>query len=409
MAAIVILPALGSWFYYAIHSGKPWAQTSFRPGFFDYPMTEIDQYNVKSNYHSTVAIVILCIAFLLVSILYFYPRLFGFKKVPIEIKTVNKAPYPWWGWFGLIIYLGSEYLLWRSRTVPYETELPHPEWLYHWSDIPLFWGLALLIDGFVYRRSGGKSLVRNYPFEVVGIGVASMGGWMLFEYLNMFVKDNWYYPCGHIIGDQQFLLYAIVISSGLLPIAFMFYTWFNTFPNLKVKYNNGIKITFPGWLKNALIVISLVGLVSAGLFPNFLFFSLWITPALLVALALDKLGIWSPFKFIGEGNWSPVLLFALTYLATGLFLEGENYFQASQTVNPDGALTVITHQPAFWKYDLPFINDTPHLFEMPLLGFLGYLPFGVYCWLWWIMWATLLNVKSRFFQIDPLSDTPDKV
>jgi hypothetical protein len=111
---------------------------------------------------------------------------------------------------------------------------------------------------------------------------------------------------------------------------------------------------------------------------------------------LDKIGVWTPFKSIGKGNWTPTLLFALTYLVQGLLLECQNYFSGIH----DGYQVVFTEDPAYWQYNLPYVNKY-HLFEMPILGYLGYLPFGLYCWLWWIACATLLNVPSSFLKAKP--------
>jgi hypothetical protein len=38
-----------------------------------------------------------------------------------------------------------------------------------------------------------------------------------------------------------------------------------------------------------------------------------------------------------------------------------------------------------WTYHLPFLGATEQYkyFEMPLVGFLGFLPFGVECWVMW--------------------------
>ena len=57
--------------------------------------------------------------------------------------------------------------------------------------------------------------------------------------------------------------------------------------------------------------------------------------------------------------------------------------------------------PAYWQYSLPYV-DVLHVFEMPLLGYFGYLPFGGYCWLWWIAVATLLNIPAKLLQENPL-------
>lgn len=374
--AIVILPWLGA---YIDHSGV------FPPGYFAYPMLGPE---AKAPF-SWLVFGVVALVFLAVATLYFFPSVFGFKKVAVPArKPVVKVGWPLWFWVGLSAWGAAIYLLW--------TKSVHPIWFLHWSDLPLFWGFTLMIDGWVYVRNGGKSLIGTVPQEIVGIGVASVSGWMLFEYLNFFVNDNWFYPFGDIIDREVFLLYAIVISSGLIPLAFEWYSLLSTFPALRDRFKKGISFVMPEWVKTVLLVLSIGGLLGAGLYPNLLFFSLWISPAVLLAVVLDKIGVWTPLRSIGQGNWSPTLVFALTYLIEGLLLECQNYFSASR----EAGKVIFTEAPAFWQYNLPYVN-TPHLFEMPILGYLGYMPFGIYCWLWWIAFATLLNIPSKFYKEEP--------
>lgn len=380
MAAIVALPCLGNWINLEWHTGH-----SFPPGFFNYPMLSAP---AKAPF-SPMVFGIIAIAGLVVVAAYVFPSWFGFKKVEqAPSKPVVKVNYPLWGWIGLISWGLAMVLLAMKST--------RPAWLLHWSDVPLFWGFTLMIDGWVYMRNGGKSLMSQVPQEIVGIGVASVSGWMIFEYLNFFVDDDWYYPRGNIVSQEQFLLYAIIISSGLLPLAFEWYSLFTTFRTFRKRFSNGIKLVLPQSWKPVLIVLSLIGLFIAGLWPNIFFFSLWVTPAMLLMLVLDKNGVWTPLTPIGKGNWTPTLLFALTYLVEGVCLEGQNYFSAIHYA--DGS--VWTEAPAYWQYSLPYVNE-PHVFEMPLLGLLGYLPFGVYCWVWWIGWASMMGVPSKFFMEEP--------
>ena len=114
-------------------------------------------------------------------------------------------------------------------------------------------------------------------------------------------------------------------------------------------------------------------------------------------LLRNKIGVWTPFDNIAKGNWAPVLLSALTYFVTGFTLEGQNYLSAIH----DGQNVLFTNTPAYWQYSLPYVN-VAHVFEMPILGYFGYLPFGVYCWLWWIAFATLLNIPAKFLKENPL-------
>ena len=272
----------------------------------------------------------------------------------------------------------------------------------HWSDFPLFWGLVLMIDGWVYVRNGGKSMVSHRPQELAGIGVSSAMGWMLFEYLNFFVDYDWFYPFGDQISNEQFLFYAIIISTGLLPLSFVFYDLFNTVPVLKTRFTEGPKFIMPGKAKTILLVLSALSLFAAGLFPDALFFVLWVSPAILIGLVLDKLGIWTPLRSIGKGNWRPALVFALTYLAAGLCLECENYFSAARM----HGIPTYSEQPAFWEYNLPFVNRF-HVFQMPLLGYLGYMPFGIYCWLWWIAFAYMQDIPSILYQEKPMDPVID--
>jgi len=312
--------------------------------------------------------------------------LFGFKKVATPVlPKVIKVKWPWWFWVGAIALGSCLFLLW--------TKSKGPVLFLHWSDFPLFWGLVLVIDGWVYVRNGGKSMVSHRPQELAGIGVSSAMGWMLFEYLNFFVDDNWFYPFGNQIDRETFLFYAIIISTGLLPLSFVFYDLFNTITVLKRRFTEGPKLILGEKLKSVLLVLSVLSLFGAGLFPDALFFVLWLSPALVIGLVLDKIGVWTPLRSIGKGNWRPTLVFALTYLAAGLCLECENYFSAARV---NGTPT-FSEQPAFWQYNLPYVNRF-HLFEMPLLGFLGYLPFGLYCWLWWIAFGYMQGIPSMLYE-----------
>lgn len=371
--AIIFLPLIGSFIH---HNGH------FPDGFFAYPMLEF----VEKAPFSWPIFLTIAAGGLGVAVLYFFPSVFGFKKVALPPSLpVKKVAFPWWGWLGLISYGVTVFLLWNK--------FHEPVLFLHWSDVPLFWGLVLLIDGWTYVRNGGKSLISERPQEMVGIGVSSAMGWMLFEYLNFFVDDNWYYPFGNIIDREQFLLYAIIISTGLLPLSFVFYELFLSFKVFKNRFIQGPKLVLSETIKTILLVACLLGLLGSGLYPDTLFFSLWLTPGILIGLVLDKVGVWTPLRSIGQGNWNPTLVFALTYLAAGLCLECENYFSGIH----NGREVTFTMAPAYWQYNLPYVNDF-HLFEMPILGFLGYMPFSLYVWAWWIAFAYIQGIPSRYYE-----------
>lgn len=374
LMGIIFVPYIGSYIY---HDGV------FDTHYFDFPPLKAEF--VYDNFSWTVFITV-SIVFFLTILLYIFPTLFGFKKVkterPSEEILKNSVPFPIWFWIGGIVWAGSFIFLLCHFTTP--------KWFLNWAYIPLYWGFTFMLDGIVYKRTRGKSIFNNAPQELIGIGVSSIGGWLIFEYLNFFVQEYWYYPMGNLVPDDEFCTYAIFASSALMPLCFEWYSLFNTFPKFVNKYKNGPKIVFNKTMQMASLILAFVGLFFMSFYPTWLCPIIWLSPLVIIAATLSLLGIWNPFTSIKNGNWTPFLFMALTYLLEGFLLEGQNYISASHA---NGVLE--TSYPGYWVYNVPFVNRF-HIFEMPVVGFYGYLPFGVYCLVWWIAFAYLLKIPTNF-------------
>jgi hypothetical protein len=88
---------------------------------------------------------------------------------------------------------------------------------------------------------------------------------------------------------------------------------------------------------------------------------LWLAPLLILA-ALQHLVLGETLlASLRHGDWRPVLQPAMAGLICGLLWELWNF----------GSL-------AKWHYSIPYVQRFC-VFEMPLLGYAGYLPFGVEC------------------------------
>ncbi|WP_075603368.1 hypothetical protein [Saccharicrinis aurantiacus] len=374
--SFALLPWLGSLIYY---NGE------FPETFFRYPPIEA---STPDPLNWTIFCLITVVFIIPSLLLYMYPKMFGFKKLVIPRNKFKKRKLPVWFWIGLVLWGITVGLQWTHSSVLL--------WWLHWSDIPLFWGAILMIDGWVFIRNNGKSLVSRHIHELIGIGLASIPGWMIYEFINFFVENYWYYPYARIMSSQEILMYAIITSSGLMPLAFEWYCLFKTIPSLSTRFSNGPKVVISSKIITILIILSFASMLITGLLPKYMFVTIWVSLPITLAAILDKLGIWSPVKEISKGNWSPVLLFALTYLLEGFILELQNYLSISR----DGVSFI--ESPLYWKYAIPFV-DVFHISEMPLLGYAGYLPFGVFCWLWWIVFARIMNIKTVFNSEDPLA------
>lgn len=370
---ILIIPLIGEY----IHNNG-----SIPDELFKFPPTEPKE---KAGF-SLAVFIAFAVASLVGTVLYIYPWIFGFKRPPKEdfIKT-RKEKLPTWFWVGVVMFVSVAFIMWNK--------FEQPKIIINFEVIPMFWGFSLAIDGIVYRRNEGNSIVSNMPRTLIAIGMASISGWLIFEYLNFFVFDNWYYPMAGLVTLSEFYAYALIGSTGLMPMAFEMYTLLNTYKGLRHRYSYGPKIVFSRKLQWAILLFTIAITFLIGFYPNQMFFIIWLGPLIIFAILLDMLGLWTPFKPIAQkGDWTPLALICLAEFIMGLLCESWNYLSAYH--HP-----METHNPDYWVYSLPYV-DVLHIFEMPLLGLFGYIPFGAYIWVWWIVFAFTLNIPPYLVKKD---------
>jgi hypothetical protein len=109
------------------------------------------------------------------------------------------------------------------------------------------------------------------------------------------------------------------------------------------------------------LILFSVGLALIGVFPDYLFPLLWVSPLFIISALQAIQGHETIFTPIQKGDWRRIYLLAMSALICGVFWEMWNY-----------------HSLAKWKYAVPFVQRFL-VFEMPILGFAGYLPFGLEC------------------------------
>ena len=299
------------------------------------------------------------------------PRRWGFRAVavPDVARPVGRlAPWFWPGLIVCLIFLAiSSGLVTDAGAVV------------HHCFVPMWWGFILALDGLVYRRTGGASLLARRPATLAAIAVTSRLSWAVFEYLDYFVNENWYYPHNTIFTQTGYMLVFAAAYTTVMPALFEFYALLTTWPRLRARWSDGPRLALSpsGWRLVAWLgAASLVALV---VLPAPLFPLLWLAPLLLLAGSLMQAGVWTPLTPLARGNWSSVVLVALA--CVGTYTLGEAWNGLSTADNPN-----------FWRYDVPYVNVL-HVFEMPALGYFGYIPFALVCWLWWLAHAALLGLR----------------
>ena len=270
------------------------------------------------------------------------------RAQPQRRVEVERRPFPAWGWLGLLLMAGGWFAAW--------SELTPPEWRRH-AFTPLWLGYVLALDALAYRRAG-HSLLTDRPRWLLALFPASAAFWWLHEHLNQFVR-NWYYTGVQASGDWDYFLQGSLPFSTVLPAVATTWMWLRQLPRLE-----GLRLPAvhgrPG-LAWAALAGGALGFAATAAWPEVFFPLLWIGPLLVFSSLQYLVGGETLFAPLARGDWRPVLQPALAALACGLLWELWNYWSLAK-----------------WHYSIPHVQRF-QLFEMPLVGYAGYLPFGVTC------------------------------
>jgi hypothetical protein len=257
--------------------------------------------------------------------------------------------FPTWGWLGLALLAAGWALAWTDDWVPVE-------WRRH-TFTPLWLGYVVVMNALAWRRSGHSPLThRTHSF--IALFPVSALFWWLFEHLNQFV-DNWYYTGVYARSDAEYFLQATLPFSTVLPAVASTIAWLRTFPRLE--HSTLPAIHGHRTIAWVALLAGVLALAAIGTRPEILYAMLWIGPLLILASLQQLLLASTLLSPLAHGDWRPLLQPALAGLICGFFWELWN----------SGSL-------AQWHYSVPYVQRF-HLFEMPLLGYAGYLPFGVEC------------------------------
>ena len=268
--------------------------------------------------------------------------------------TPGKAHhFPWWGGIGLVFGLGSWILAW--------TRFPWFSCFQLHTFLPLWLSYILVINALSVRRKGSCLMTRR-PLALICLFLGSMLFWWFFEYLNRFVQ-NWYYLGISTFSPLEYVLFASASFSTVLPAVLSTRELLLTFPFFDRAFGSFTRLNFNlsrgfSWFW---LILSGVSLALVGVFPNVLFPMLWVSPLLIVVSLQAMTHERHLLSDIRTGTWTMVIVSAVSAIICGFFWEMWNYFSMAK-----------------WIYSIPYVQQY-HLFEMPLLGYMGYLPFGLEC------------------------------
>ena len=276
----------------------------------------------------------------------------SYKKEPPTKSDSSSAVFPNWGWLGIVIGVPIWVLAW--------TRFP---WFAGWQPhtfSPLWLAYIIVVNAICVRRTG-RSLMTDRPLFFLLLFPLSALFWWFFEYLNRFVQ-NWHYV-GVDFRPWQYFWFATLAYSTVLPAVLSTRQWFLSFSWIQRSFGHfqPSPITHPARLACVFLLLSAVGLTGIGIWPNYFFPLLWVSPALIIIALQTLMKERHILTEMGTGDWSGAVAAVLAALFCGLFWEMWNYFSLAK-----------------WKYSIPLVHRF-EIFEMPILGYAGYLPFGLEC------------------------------
>lgn len=280
------------------------------------------------------------------------------RRLAVAWRGTPAAPspartFPWWGWCSLAFGVAAWALAW--------TRFPWFAACQPFTFSPLWLAYIVTVNALTWRQTG-RCLLTHAPGRLAGLFAASAVFWWYFEYLNRFVQ-NWYYEGVTGISAAQYFWFATLPFATVLPAVLGTCEFLAAFPRTAAGLDRAwtVRVPRPRVMAGLVLCAAGAGLAAVGVWPDWLFPLLWVSPLLVIASLQGLRGRPTVFGGLAHGDWSRLFRLALAALICGFFWEMWNW----------GSL-------ARWRYCVPFVNRF-HLFEMPLLGFAGYLPFGIEC------------------------------
>ncbi|MGE5610129.1 MAG: hypothetical protein ACM359_12815 [Bacillota bacterium] len=248
----------------------------------------------------------------------------------------------------------------------------------------LVWvGYILLLEGLLtYQR--GRSPVRSRPHHFAMLCLASVFIWCIFDWVNFYSIRAWRYIGMPPTFAQRVLGYVVafgaivpgMLMSGQVLLSLGLFDWAASRSYRRGRASESQVMKAPSGAFNIVLVISLVAGVVMFVWP-------WVHPDPITNLTLwaslvfllDPINYWlgrpSMWRDWQNGWFGRTLAAFAGGLMCGFLWEFWNYWALAK-----------------WVYRLPFLGSFEQIryFEMPILGLIGFLPFGLECW---VVWQTM--------------------
>jgi hypothetical protein len=260
-------------------------------------------------------------------------------------------------------------------------------WVVSWGQVhplaqyyffPIWLGYILLVDGLVLARRG-TSLIGQGTRQFVALFVISAVFWWIFEAMNIPVQ-NWRYLGVTQYSTLEYTVFATLPFSTVLPAVLETATLIGSFLSPE-RYLPLAKVEPPSQRLWLLVALGVLAAVAPWIWPDQAYPLIWSSLVLVLEPINWMAGRPSTFRQLRAGNVTLLLTLFASGITCGFFWEMWNFYSYPK-----------------WMYVLPGIT-APKLFEMPIPGYLGYLPFAMELYAMYNLVLLLTGRSSNFERV----------
>jgi hypothetical protein len=267
--------------------------------------------------------------------------------VVISFLRPRPRRFPLYGWIGIALLGTAEVLMFQGV------------WPFDVYFTPIAWTAYLMIVDAMVLAKVGHSRLHDAPGRFFVTALLSIPLWLIFEAYNLRL-GNWTYvgvPTGWAGAVLGYGWSFATITPAILETADLIENlgWF--------KRGHPIQVSTTG--KNLMIAFGGLSLVIPVALPAhigaYLFGLVWIGFVFLLDPINERIGALSILRDLVEGRRSRLYSLLISGWVCGWLWEFWNFWAAAK-----------------WHYVFPIMQHQK-IFEMPIAGYLGFMPFAVEC------------------------------
>ena len=248
---------------------------------------------------------------------------------------------------------------------------PFLSWYYTFS----WWSYIVFAESFLHWKGRGSALFETPGRFVLQLPL-SVAIWLVFELFN-FRLQNWHYvdvPSSLALRWAGYAISFATVLPGLNATAALLR---NLLPLESLRWT---EISLRAPIRLQVMGAGLLSLVLPLAWPRVFFPLVWLGFILLIGPLVRSDGSDGLIRGLQSGRPGKLVELLLSGMICGFLWELWNFWAGAK-----------------WVYTVPFVGWLK-IFEMPLLGFLGFPPFAVECYLMsafaFQLWGSLERIQS---------------